>query len=110
MSSNSGRFWSALNPTKSPCQVDGYVHNVSDIHTGSMTGTHYIDFSIQENEPQMRVVCFSPEKRQTLIDREKPTKSSVRLMSVSPKKRKYNPESNENIMNKYSKVINQERL
>jgi ssDNA-binding replication factor A large subunit len=89
-------------------EVDGYIHNVSDIRVAK-SGTRYFDFSVQENERQMRVVCFSPEKRSTLKEREQ-SRSPVTLANVSPQKRKYDPESTEYTMSKYSRVINKKNL
>ena len=64
--------------------VDGYIHNVSAINTAK-SGNYYFDFTIQENEEQRRVVCFSPEKRSTLKTKEE-RKLPVRLVNVSPQK------------------------
>ena len=76
--------------------------NVSAINTAK-SGNRYFDFTIQENEEQRRVVCFSPEKRSTLKTKEE-RKLPVRLVNVSPQKRRYEPDSTEYTMGKYSRV------
>ena len=82
--------------------VDGYIHNISPINTAK-SGNRYFDFTIQENEEERRVVCFSPEKISTLKTKEE-RKLSVRLVNVSPQKRRYEPDSTEYTMGKYSRV------
>jgi hypothetical protein len=104
MSSNS--FASGSKSTDG--EVDGYIHNVSDIHVAK-SGTRYFDFSVQQNERQTHVVCFSPEKRSMLKEREH-SRSPVTLANISPQKRKYDTESTEYSMNKYSRVINKKNL
>lgn len=84
------------------CEIDGYIHNVSEIHVAK-SGSRYFDFTMQENVENRRVVCFSPEKRPSLKVKEE-GKSPVRLANISPQKRKYDPETTEYIMNKYSRV------
>ena len=76
--------------------------NVSAINTAK-SGNRYFDFTIQENEEQRRVVCFSPEKGSTLKMKEE-RKLPVRLVNVSPQKRRYEPDSTEYTMGKYSRV------
>lgn len=88
--------------------VDGYIHNVSDIRV-ARSGVRYFDFNIQENEQQTRIVCFSPEKRPTLKEKQQ-ARSPVTLANISPQKRKYNPEATEYTMNKFSRVVNKKNL
>lgn len=83
--------------------VEGYVHAVSPIKTPT-SGNRYFEFKIQEREESRRVVCFSPDKRLQLKDNEE-NKSPVKLLSVSPTKRRYEPESTEYLMNNRSKVV-----
>jgi hypothetical protein len=88
--------------------VEGYIHGVSEIKTPA-SGNRYFDFKIQEREESVRVVCFSPEKRNEIKDNEI-TKSPVKLLNVSAKKRKYEPDSVEYTMNNRSKVIREKNM
>ena len=84
--------------------VEGYIHNVSPIKTPA-SGNRYFDFKIQERIDTTRVVCFHPDKQETLKQKEA-AKSPVRIVSVSPQKRKYEPDTVEYKMGNKSKVIN----
>ncbi len=64
--------------------VEGYIHNVSPIKTPA-SGNRYFDFKIQERVDTTHVVCFHPDKRETLKQKEA-AKSPVRIVSVSPQK------------------------
>ena len=90
------------------CEIDGYVHNVSEIHVAK-SGNRYFDFTVQENEDERRVVCFSQEKGPSLTVKQE-DKSPVRLANISPQKQKYDSETTEYIMNKYSRVEIQKNL
>ena len=83
--------------------VEGYIHEVSEVKTPS-SGNRYFDFKIQARDVNRRVVCFSPDKRQDIKENEE-KKSPVKIYNVSPKKRKFDPENIEYIMNNRSKVI-----
>ena len=81
---------------------EGYVRDVSDIKIPP-SGVKYFDFKLQERSDVTRVVCFSPPKRNEILLKQT-TKSPVKLQRISPRKRKYEPDSQEYIMNSYSKV------
>ena len=83
--------------------VEGYIHNVSPVKTPS-SGNRYFDFSIQERVDSTRVVCFNAEKRDTVKEKET-AKSPVKILSVSPQKRKFQPDSIEYKMNSKSRVV-----
>ena len=68
--------------------ASGYIHDVSEIKVAAKSGIRYFDFKIQQDASEARVVCFSPNKRDDLKEREK-RKSLTRLVKVSPQKRKY---------------------
>ena len=82
--------------------VDGYIHQVSSMNTAK-SGSRYFDFVIQENEEERRVVCFSPDKRSTLKTKQE-SRLPVRLVNLSPQKRRYDPDTTEYTMNKYSRI------
>ena len=84
--------------------VEGYIHNVSPIKT-TASGNRYFDFKIQVRVDTTRVVCFKPDKWETLKQKEA-AKSPVRIVSVSLQKRKYEPDTMEYEMGTKSKVIN----
>ena len=83
--------------------VEGYIHEVSEVKIPAW-GSRYFDFKIQEREENRRVVCFSPDKRDGMKEKEI-SKSPVRLLSLSPQKRKYEPDSTEYKYTNYSKVM-----
>jgi hypothetical protein len=83
--------------------VDGYIHKVSDVKNPA-SGYRYFDFKVQERDDEKRVVCFSPEKRDKLKEKEL-SNEPVTLQNVSPQKRKFQPDLTEYKMNNYSKVV-----
>lgn len=84
--------------------IEGYVHEVSELKIPrSGTANRYFDFTIQENERTRRVCCFSPNQRDDIKEKEL-NKSPIRLMNVSPQKRKYVPDTTEYPFNNYSKI------
>jgi hypothetical protein len=90
--------------------VNGYIHELSEIQIGKTTGNRYFDFKVQEDESEFtRVACFSPEKRDVL-KRKQESKDPVRLMNVSPQKKKYKPDIKEYTMGKYSSVVDGDSL
>jgi ssDNA-binding replication factor A large subunit len=90
--------------TSATQDVEGYIHNVSPIKTPP-SGNRYFNFKIQEHSDTTRVVCFNPDKRETLKQKQE-AKSTVRILNVSPQKRKYEPDTREYKMVTKSKVIN----
>ncbi len=50
-----------------------------------------------------RAICFSPEKREAIKEKEE-CKSPVRLLNVSPQKRKFEPDSTEYKLTNQSKI------
>ena len=91
-------------------EVNQYVHEVSNVLIGKTTGNRYFEFKLQETESQFtRVACFSPEKRHAIREKQE-SKQPIRLVNVSPQKRKYSPDSNEYTMGKYSKVMDGNNL
>ena len=71
----------------------------------SATGNRYCDFKIQQTKEEIkRVVCFSPEKREAIKLNEN-NKSPVKLLHVSQKERKYEPDSIECTMGNKCKVM-----
>ena len=57
--------------TQGKVNVDGYVHDVSEVkipQTGNR-GSRYFDFKVQEEEETKRVICFSPDKRDQLKEK-----------------------------------------
>ena len=64
--------------------VEGYIHDVSTIKTPT-SGNRYFDFTIQEGVDSTRVVCFTPEKRESVKGKET-AKSPVQILNVSPQK------------------------
>ena len=84
--------------------IEGYVHEVSQLKIPrSGTANRYFDFTIQEKEQTRRVCCFNPNQRDDIKEKEL-NKSPVRLMNVSPQKRKYVPDTTEYRFNNYSKI------
>ena len=73
-------------------ELEGYVHQVSEIKTPS-SGTRYFDFNIQQQDVRKRVVCFSAQKRDDVHKQE--SKTPVKLLNVSPQKRKFDPNTQE---------------
>ena len=58
--------------SQSKVNVDGYVHEVSEVkipQTGNRA-TRYFDFKVQERDKTKRVICFSPDKRDQLKENE----------------------------------------
>ena len=55
------------------------------------------------------MACFSPDKQSALRKKEE-SKTPVRLLNVSPQKRKYDRETKEYTMNKYSRIAEGESL
>ncbi len=97
--------------SKNYTNVDGYVHQVSDVKI-PRSGNHnarFFDFKIQEGEGSRRVVCFSPDKRDDLKEKEL-SKIPVSLLSVSPQKRKYQADETEYKMHTFSKVVPKKNL
>ena len=84
--------------------VEGYIHDVSTIKT-TTSGNRYFNFTIQERVNTTRVVCFSPEKRESFKEKET-AKSPVQILSVSPQKRRYQPDTVEYKMSGKSRVVN----
>ena len=80
------------NEGKKLTNVDGYIHAVSKVKS-SASGVRYFDFKIQERDEKRRAICFSPEKRDAIKEKEE-CKSPVRLLNVSPQKRKFEPPQN----------------
>jgi hypothetical protein len=90
--------------------VNGYIHELSEIQIGKTTGNRYFDFKVQEDESEFtRVACFSPEKRDVL-KRKQESKDPVCLMNVSPQKKKYKPDIKEYTMGKYSSMVDGDSL
>ena len=83
--------------------VDGYIHAVSEVKS-SASAVRYFDFKIQERDEKRRAICFSPEKRDAIKEKEE-CKSPVRLLNVSPQKRKFEPDSTEYKLTNQSKVM-----
>jgi hypothetical protein len=83
--------------------VDGYIHAVSGVKN-SPSGVRYFDFKIQERDEKRRAVCFSPDKRDAIKEKEE-CKSPVRLLNVSPQKRKFEPDATEYKLTHQSKVV-----
>ena len=96
------------NSTGMKKDVEGYIHGVSEIKTPA-TENRYFDFKIQEREEIVRVVCFSPEKQKEIKDNET-SKLPVKVLNVTSKKCKYEPDSVEYTMNNRSKVIQQKNM
>ena len=86
-----------------PKDVEGYIHDVSAIKTPS-SGHRYFDFMVQEHVDSKRVVCFSPDKRESIKEKET-SKAAVRILNVSPQKRKFQPNTIEYKMGGRSKVV-----
>ena len=89
-------------------ELEGYVHQVSEIKTPS-SGTRYFDFNIQQQDVRKRVVCFSAQKRDDLKHKQE-SKTPVKLLNVSPQKRKFDPNTQEYRLNNYSKVVATQRV
>ena len=89
-------------------ELEGYVHQVSEIKTPS-SGTRYFDFNIQQQDVRKRVVCFSSQKRDDLKHKQE-SKTLVKLLNVSPHKRKFDPNTQEYRLNNYSKVVATQRV
>ena len=80
-----------LTKEKKLVNVDGYIHAVSEVKS-SASGVRYFDFKIQEKDEKRRAICFSPEKRDAIKEKEE-CKSPVQLLHVSPQKQKFEPDS-----------------
>ena len=60
----------ALGSKSSPKKdVEGFVHQVSEVKIPA-GGSRYFDFTLQERDERHRVVCFYPEKRENLKQKE----------------------------------------
>jgi hypothetical protein len=94
---------SRSNEGKKLANVDGYIHAVSEVKS-SPSGVRYFDFKIQERDEKRRAVCFSPDKRDAIKEKEE-CKSPVRLLNVSPQKRKFEPDSTEYKLTNQSKIM-----
>ena len=69
-------------------EVNGYIHKISDIMVGR-SGVRYSDFKVQQSQSKFTgVACFSPEERD--IKKGETSKSPVRLLNLSPKKKDAN--------------------
>ena len=98
----------AYSQKNDPKAVNGYIHDVSEIFVGKQ-GSRYFDFKIQETpDVYTRVACFSPDKRNTIKEKEE-SKAAVCIVNVSPRKRK-DLQSQEYTMNKYSKITDAQDL
>ena len=62
----------------------------------------YFDFTIQENQEDTLVICFTAEKKDELKRREE-AKLPTSLTSISPQKRRYG-DGVKYKMNKYSRI------
>ena len=83
--------------------IEGYVHQVSDIKIpANPSSSRYFDFTLQEADQETRVVCFSPNKRDELKEKEK-SKFPVHMSNTSPQKRRF-AEGVEYRINKFSKL------
>ena len=82
--------------------VEGFIHQVSEVKIPA-SGSRYFDFTLQERDEKHRVVCFHPDKRDDLKQKEE-SKSPVRILNVSPQKRKFQPDSVEYKLERFSKV------
>lgn len=89
-------------------ELEGYVHQVSEIKT-PFSGTRYFDINIQQQDVRKRVVCFSAQKRDDLKHKQE-SKTPVKLLNVSPQKRKFDPNTQEYRLNNYSKVVATQRV
>ena len=90
--------------SKAVCKdVEGYIHEVSSVKTPA-SGHRYFDFVVQERHDSRRVVCSSPEKRENVKKKES-GKTPVRLLNVSPQKRRFHPYGTEYKMGVKSKVV-----
>ena len=89
-------------------ELEGYVHQVSEIKTPA-SGTRYFEFNIQQQDVRKRVVCFSAQKRDDLKQKQE-SKTPVKLLNVSPQKRKFDPNTQEYRLNNYSKVVVTQRV
>ena len=83
--------------------VEGCIHKVSEVKVPS-SGSRYFDFKVQERDESRRVVCFVADNWHEVKEKEN-SKSAVRLTSLSPQKRKYEPDTTEYRFNNYSKVM-----
>ena len=95
--------------SQSKVNVDGYVHEVSEVkipQTGNRA-SRYFDFKYKKETK--RVICFSPDKRDQLKENEN-SKTPVTLMNVSPQKRKYQLDQTEYKMNQYSNIVVKKNL
>ena len=68
-----------------------------------MGGNRYFVFPLQERNERHRVVCFYSEKHEDQKQKEQ-SKSLVRILNVSPQKRKFQPDSVEYKLERFSKV------
>ena len=82
--------------------VEGFIHQVSEVKIPA-SGSRYFDFTLQERDEKHSVVCFHPDKRDDLKQKEE-SKSPVRILNVSPQKRKFQPDSVEYKLERFSKV------
>lgn len=100
MASNSPTKSASSSPYK---DVQGYIHAVSEVQIpANPKSSRYFDFTIQENNEERRVICFTPEIKDELKRRED-AKLPTSLKNISPQKRRYG-EGVEYRMNKYSRI------
>lgn len=86
MASNSPTKSASSSPYK---DVQGYIHAVSEVQIpANPKSSRYFDFTIQENNEERRVICFTPEIKDELKRRED-AKLPTSLKNISPQKRRY---------------------
>ena len=97
-SSNASSSWEKPNSRK---DVKGFIHDVSAVDDRS--GSRFFSFKLQERDECRRVVCFQTEKRED-IQQKAEMKSPVRILQLSPQKRRFRPDVLEYKLEKFSKV------
>ena len=62
--------------------LEGYVHLISGVKTATKSSTKYFDLKLQTTESAgVRMVCYSPEKRQKLQQSQE-SKSPVKIAGL----------------------------
>ena len=86
--------------------VVGYVHKVSEVTTSRKSVT---DSSTLNTRKCLRIhhscLFFSKDPRHSELVKKEPSKEPARLLNVSAEKRKYDLDTNEYVINKYSRSI-----
>ena len=81
-------------------ELNCYIHAVSPVKKGALSGKEYFSCTLQKKDGVMRAVCFSPEKQDNVLQLGK-SKSPVKIKNFQTKIYQGKPEI---VMSKYTKI------